>query len=351
MILLSIRNLVEDFAQRYGLNTWDWITFAITLTTLVVSSCALGVARKTLKSQKKTEKNTKPIMNTEIQLSLMGNILLELLDAYLFLFALAFFLEKKTYKAKPSPHFWNRTHLSLDSINVSLFYNDNDKFIAFNNLKVLLEEFNYNLTSLQTTINSPNSNKNIIEFELNHIFRNSVMILKSYCDVLKACYGKNQEDIKLFIDENFLSVNYPLFVRIAIANMDIDNKEDVSFYYIKNSEVKTILKKQIDLFTDSINQLHFFDREYIVSKMDILMRFVDVIIMNVPCDGGIESILSLDISPENGDTQNKAHLFRYKDWSYSPTSKKWFSKSDKDSLEHTNIDLSSANWLFYVTTY
>ena len=140
---------IVEFAEKYGLSTWDWAALIITSFSLIIAIISVIIATKTLISQKATQKNTQPIMNIEIQQFLIGQKLLCILDSYIYLFALQYFLSKFSYKVKPSSHFWEITKLSLEDMDESLFYNDNNKFVSFHNLKEILKEFNSSFDGLK----------------------------------------------------------------------------------------------------------------------------------------------------------------------------------------------------------
>lgn len=200
MILLSIRDLVEEFAQRYGLNTWDWITLSITMATFFTSFVALIVAYKTLKSQQKTEANTTPDLNVEIQLSLFGSFMNKyLLSIYSFL-TFNFALVKTDFETKPTSPFWSKFINPNDYLFERVFYSDAANFTRF-------KEFISTSTA----------------------FKNGI-------DRLKVLYEKKatKEEIKDEIDAIQRFAEESLFCSIHVLHKTFELSEDRCLEYLEN---------------------------------------------------------------------------------------------------------------------
>lgn len=72
----DIANTLVEIASELGLDKWDWFAIIISSVSLIIALVSVTIAVKTLSSQRKTEKNTQPIMNIEIQEFLLGQKLL-----------------------------------------------------------------------------------------------------------------------------------------------------------------------------------------------------------------------------------------------------------------------------------
>lgn len=290
---------VVDFAERYGLSTWDWVALIVTFLSLLIAIISLVIATKTLISQKATQRNTQPIMTLEIQKFLIGQKLLCILDSYIFLFALQFFLTKKGYKVKPSSHFWQITTIPLNDIDESLFYNDNKKFVIFHHLISVLKGFNSNIDSLRDVLNRSAKWKNEKGLELMNIYESIGQIISAYNDTLSICFNQNEDQIKSFLNDNFLSVFETRYYKVYKEKFVAAN-EQLVLPYIEDSESDALQKPLYNMFSDSVFQkiLNVQDEEKKVF-LDMLSKHVDVIIINTPCDGQIIPIQSIKTRGSN----------------------------------------------------
>ena len=166
----NFSDYIIDLATNYGLGTWDWIALIISIVSLSVALFSFFIARSTLFSQKRTEKNTQPLMNEDVQLFLVGQKLLSLLDSYVFFFALHYLLDKTHYHTYPSPHFWNYVNIKTHDLNESLFYNSQEKFVPFHNLIEAHEVYSHDVESIKNLVeNSKSKHHEIIDELLNGI--------------------------------------------------------------------------------------------------------------------------------------------------------------------------------------
>lgn len=293
IILIKVANeswlhrQVVDFALRYGLNTWDWVALIITSFSLMIAIISVVIATKTLKSQKETQKNTQPIMNLVNQEFLIGQKLLCILDSYIYLFALQFFLTKHDYKVKPSSHFWQITEISLDDLNESLFYNENEKFIEFNWLKTVIKEFNTNIMGLKEILSNSKAKKEEKDLELLHIFDNIGMIMSAYYDTLEICFNQDTEQAKKFIEKNFMFVDEARYFKIykeKFAKPEIMTIPTVNKISLSDNKQQQLYERFAEIA---------FRKEPMITKeekhifIETLAKHVDNIIENTPCNGEI----------------------------------------------------------------
>lgn len=144
MILLSIRDIVVNFATKYGLDTWDYFT----LLTFIISLIALVVASKTLRSQKRTQKNTTPLMSSEIQEELLMEILSYAYRNIIQIYSLCILLLRNDFKDVPEESLIRGLSLPIDYIHEELFYSDGNKFYRINSLKNQIENYNLYVASV-----------------------------------------------------------------------------------------------------------------------------------------------------------------------------------------------------------
>jgi hypothetical protein len=335
---------VVDFAERYGLNTWDWVALIVTFLSLLIAIISLVIATKTLISQKATQRNTQPIMTLEIQKFLLGQKLLCVLDSYIFLFALQFFLTIKDYKAKTSSHFWQITKIPLSDIDESLFYNDNEKFVVFHHLISVLKSFNSNIDSLREIFNSSDNKKDEKGFELVNIYESIGQIISAYNDTLSTCFNQDEDQIKSFLNDNFLSVFETRYYKIYKEKFIPANLQLV-LPYIEDSESDALQRPLYNMFSDSVFQkisgVHDVEKSVF---LNMLSKHVDVIIINTPCDGQIiplqslkKSNIKLNANPNNSDI------------SYTKASE-WFEDIPLSERGLPEAYKCVKRWFFYVST-
>ena len=86
----NVVSFVKEIATDYGFNVWDWCAVLVSICSVFIALASLLIASKTLKSQKKTEQNTLPIINKVVQLTLLSQIIRDVYDTYVLLCSLDF---------------------------------------------------------------------------------------------------------------------------------------------------------------------------------------------------------------------------------------------------------------------
>lgn len=321
MVLLSVRDIVVDFAERYGLNAWDWIALAITLTTLIVSSVSLAVARKTLKSQRKTEKNTAPIVTESVQFMLLDNLFQSILRQYYYVIASHFLLEKTNYKTIPSFHFWENNTEYDKYLYESLYYNNEKKFRELKFLVRTLQSFNNRIKHLQNTINEGNIIK--IKQDYFHIMNYFESLCSSILLFLKYCLEKDDiqslQFFEKFIPRNGVLIKKhkkneePHFISITSGvygyfRHDFNYKEAICLFdLIKQSDTFNDIKNLVELY--EIEVYLSLDRDIKVNEHNLqnyIIEQITVILMHTfynnefIVDYLIDNCLSVPLKKEYG---------------------------------------------------
>lgn len=150
-----MKEILRYYVEDWGISIWDWITASVTICSFVVAVCAFIIARKTLKSQKQTEKNTMPVINMEIQEFLFGGLVLKLLDAHVKLAALWYLLNEKEFSYYPSEHILEKLKIDKNLIHVELFYDNFDNYTVVEGFVDMLNSYNINITILNEHLKSP----------------------------------------------------------------------------------------------------------------------------------------------------------------------------------------------------
>ena len=139
--------MIEDIFNNLQIENWDWIAFLVAVFSLCVAIRSFIVARGTLASQKKTEENTKPIMNKDVQELLMNLNFLQIFDAFINLNALKHCLEQVNYSKYPYRGIIEDLLINSDFIHLDVFYKkeDIDNLHAINGFFRRINKYNSNI--------------------------------------------------------------------------------------------------------------------------------------------------------------------------------------------------------------
>lgn len=262
MILLSIRDIIEQIAQKYGLDTWDWIALSITLTTLVVSSVSLVVACKTLKSQKQTEKNTYPDINPNIQLSLVQPFISGFLSSAYHLFALYYILNKTNFKTRPSHQIWNLFVNPKDYLFERVFYSDINNFQRFKSFIGYCEDFNKDIDCLKKLFDEEAAEEEI-KTEFMFLFHSIILISDQSLQLLRNSFSLTESQLIFFFKgsfdiENVLSeeiihwIEYNEFKDYDFVEKQLEILNPKTSF---EKDINNVLKEYIDLFTKQVSRI------------------------------------------------------------------------------------------------
>lgn len=194
---------MDDFGKLMGPASGEWAAFAISILSLAVAIFSMLYAKDTLHSQRKTERNTQPIMNEEVLKFLLEETLQKILNSYVFIFSLHYSLERTKYKTFPSAHFWDYVTIDTDEINKSVFYNNKMKYSSLRNMLMSLEIFNEDLHSLRYQLENHSLDQKCKICEIVHIYKEIPAIIQSYRNVLTQCFLMKEEDIEKSLQDNF----------------------------------------------------------------------------------------------------------------------------------------------------
>lgn len=346
MILLNaasyqndIANTIVEIASGLGLDKWDWFAIIISSVSLIIALVSVTIAVKTLSSQRKTEKNTQPIMNIEIQEFLLGQKLLYLLDSYVFLFALHFMLEKTKYKTKPSPHFWDYVEINIKDLNESLFYNDNVKFVCFHELVTAFQQFSSDMHNLRKVLEDPECPQKYKSIEIKHLYDDVGMIMSAYSKTLNNSFGMDKTKMSIFLNDNFFNVfctrNYSIY---KSKHFNPNFKDEIALPYVENSESEKFLNAFIEPF--------LLQATYSFSGQELSLKTNDLVNL---------FLLHINVVIINTWYQNKAFELKsiHKDNNIKYENVKWENKNFNEEADISNrmlpnVPISFSNWLFYL---
>lgn len=201
MFFAEFRNRIVEFGLINKLDGWDWTVAIISLFSLGIAVSSMVFAIKTLHSQEKTEKNTQPIMNRNIQLLLIKKSLVQLRDSFVFFLSLEYSLEKTNYKAYPSHHIWNHILIDVTDFHESLFYEEINKFKTFIFFKRKHESFCQSCIHFRSILENPKSDEKIIKSELEYLEKMYWCLMSAYKSMLMDCYDFDEKESISLLDE------------------------------------------------------------------------------------------------------------------------------------------------------
>jgi hypothetical protein len=192
--------MIEDFAQNWHLTTWDWLAFIIAILSFMVAGVSMIIAVKTLRSQRKTEENTTPIMTFQIQEFLLERLYVSLFDGYIRLKALSDVLARMDFEAYPLSDRVEDSVLPIDDIHCELYYRDKENYHKLRGLRDKVELYNRRLASFSRNLSSPSIVAASLKDELSELIDYNASIAKTWTKVMWFLFHYSDEQLnKLYI--------------------------------------------------------------------------------------------------------------------------------------------------------
>lgn len=193
--MVAIQKNTELTADHTQKDNYDYLAVAISVLAFIVAGITLYYTIRTYRSQKKTEANTTPSINRDIQRYLLLEQLTNIYDIYVYLFALFFYLRKHQHKAIPSEHFWNSIEVKLEQFHESLFYNNIEEWKKFSFLKDAHRTIDNDLKILRASIENREATGEDNEREFGHLIDEAGYILWAYKPVIEDIYHLNYNKV------------------------------------------------------------------------------------------------------------------------------------------------------------
>lgn len=331
----NIGETVVEFGKYYGFNIWDWSAVLISVCSVFVAVVSLIVATKTLRSQKKTERNTLPVINKDVQLSLLAQSLRDLFDSYILIFALDFLLSKSNYTVKPSCHFWMYAKPHPNDIHESLFYSSETKLYPIHQLKLALIEFDDCLSSLEAHIDTNDSEDQMLE--IRHLYENVSYIIFAYKNVLTKTFNFSDIEADEFIKKNFHNRKQSKFQQRFETYFPSGNQlTETVLPYVENSLASQYLSENFNRFLE-LSLKRPIDTSRLTEIKERLSHEVDCILLNTLQDGK-----PIDLCAD--DTQAKPQAHRFFETSAAT------SESPIKLVDPSPATPNKDAWIFYVRT-
>lgn len=279
MVLLNIYwyKYLTDFGTELGFNIWDWSAVVVSLCSVLIAIVSLCVAVKTLKSQKKTEKNTAPLIDVKIQLFLLNNSLRELYESFISITALFSALELTKYRVSPSKQFWDLVYIDTNNFHAELFYGDENRFRKMYYLMSYIKKFNNDVSDLRDRIANKNVDWNLKKEIILHICEDIGDLLQLWVKVYLVSFDLSKYEMLASIEQNFFNCRHCKFN--TIYN---DDKELIK-YYIQNSPFENQVDEILETFEKKIYYLisiYSLDYKQKDFKSNV-WHYVDLLMLNV----------------------------------------------------------------------
>lgn len=328
--MTAIRENTLLTAEHTAKDRYDYLAVAISVLAFIVGGITLRYTIKTYKSQKKTEANTTPSINRDIQRALLAEQLANIYEIYVYLFTLFFYLRKHNHKAMPSEHFWNAIHIDLDQFHENLFYSNMDEWRKFSFLRDAHKTINNDLRILRKSIENKIASAEENEKEYRHLLDEAGYILWAYKPVIEDIY---HEDYAAFLKNYFFEYKNSKIVNLFKAKYVHDDSELVRFD-LRHPEVSNLIGNDIHLLFDSAPVFETLNpHESIAFKQQIINDVCTVLVF-----AGYE----LGTTERSG---NWVHFASSANGDY--TSKGFIKSSDHDFAAALKRQENSERWYFY----
>ena len=177
-----------------------------------VSLLSLCVAVGTFISQRKTEKNTKPLMTQKTHEFLLKMQQLRILDSYIKLTAIKRILVEHEFMMYPSDAIMVSTKIPLDTIHAEMFYNTPKVYQNLRGLYEKTEQYNIFTDDLINHLEKPSTESEIISSELIRLLARNESLCQGWYKFMSITYGHGHNGKKSFIED------------LAEESVDSDNK-------------------------------------------------------------------------------------------------------------------------------
>ena len=206
--------LLDKLIQLLYVNNWDWIAFLVSLISLIVAIYSFCVARKTLASQKNTEKNTQPRINNGVQKLLMEKLSIMIFDSFTKIAALKIILSKLLYKYYPSEEILTLSKLDVDAFHLELFYEKPLLYYPFEGLKGKVIKYNELIDVLNNHLKNSHIPNDFLDSSIVNILYENLIIYEQWKGCMSKIFEYKKDDFIYILKERILS-----FILMMILQM------------------------------------------------------------------------------------------------------------------------------------
>lgn len=196
----SICTHTSETAANTALCEYDWITLAIAILALITSFVAMIYARKTFKSQDRTEKHTLATqgntqrISLESQKGLLIDLVRHLYRNLVVTYAIKTKLKHWGYgKYYPSEEHLLKLKVPVENLHLDAFYDNKDNYKTINNLYLLLRNYNVEIDVALNHFPQREIDASIKEHDLDTLMFKPGYLVEKIMEFLCKLYPNEQE--------------------------------------------------------------------------------------------------------------------------------------------------------------
>ena len=252
--------MIKRIADFLEVTDWDWLAVSIALFSFCVAVKSFVIAKRTLASQKQTEKNTMPIINITIQEFLFGQLIIKLLDAYVKLTALWNVVADKDFLYYPSEHILTKLKIDNSVIHLELFYNQPESYKYIDGFREMINEYNINLEVLNQHLKCENIENDMISNEIHSIISANNRIAEKWEKIMSIIFEYKLPQISKIIEPLIEQYNIKPSEELKLKYY---NAEDEVYLTLVESDT---LKKSMLFFLDNETNEHIKEFSHFLIK-------------------------------------------------------------------------------------
>lgn len=188
LLYVSISNLIEEIAQHFGLNEWDWITFIISVLAFLVAIYAAFYQYKSYASQKETEHNTNKMTDTQ-QIELLYAMVRHLYRDMVTTGAMVTKLKRDPSKM-PSIEHLEKLHVETSDVDPEAFVNSGKKLAKLKELQLKMRNYNIEIDTAARYFLTPGIKQEAKEHILHELMFKPGYLTSTICDILTEQFGE-----------------------------------------------------------------------------------------------------------------------------------------------------------------
>ena len=197
---------IKEIAEYLELTIWDWVAVLIALISLIVALFSLYVAKNTLKSQRKTEKNTLPLFTKEKQYEVLVSIIDSFVDNLIEAYVIKLKMQKNKRHIIPSELLFPSNFIDSRELHLELFYNekedtdqDRSEFLIMlkpsdyslmSNLKKMIDTYNKNCNTIAHQAENQLLDYSTIKSEFDYFIIGEILLLLRYISYIASVVFK-----------------------------------------------------------------------------------------------------------------------------------------------------------------
>lgn len=216
---MRIDDFIYEFAKKIHLTEWDYFAFGLALGTIIVAGF-------TLYYQRRTEKNTAPVIKKKVQFILFKDIVIRLFDSYIKLNAIDSLFKSIGYKGFITREYLFDLLIQIEKIHPELYYDDENQshYIAIDGISMELSTYNAHISYLYELLQNNDISSDYKQNYMTRLIKSNVASLNSIIQALYILFDYDLDGNRLYdwllIKQHFHDEKEPDFSKSFITNED-----------------------------------------------------------------------------------------------------------------------------------